>query len=65
MEVRGPVGWLMSRRKDEGNDVWNGEEGRDSRNVRRPSLQDLPVDWVLEGGKEGTKDDIQDFALTS
>lgn len=30
----------------------NAEVGSDSRTVRRPSLQDVLADWVLEGGKE-------------
>lgn len=62
LEVRGHAGWLLFRRKDnEGSDDGDGEEGRDSRTVRRPSLQDLLVDRVLEGGKDRVKDDFQDL----
>lgn len=62
LEVRGHAGWLLFRRKDnEDSDDGDGEEGRDSRTVRRPSLQDLLVDRVLEGGKDRVKDDFQDL----
>ena len=62
LEVRGHAGWLLFRRKDnEGSDDGDAEEGRDSRTVRRPSLQDLLVDRVLEGGKDRVKDDFQDL----
>lgn len=63
MEVRG-YGWLLSRGKDdEGNDNGNGTECRDAGNVRRPSLQDLLVNWVWERGKERIKNDFQEFCL--
>lgn len=49
----GPIGWLLSGAKDEeGSDGRKREAGRDSRNVRRSSLHDMLVDWVLEEGEE-------------